>query len=299
MTLAYVFPSYRRPEVAMFLVENITRQTINRRLGYIKIVISVDSIDPLLEKYKSYVDQLDFIYRQKLPFLNITIDLLINDTSGLVAAKNSAIKSVNTDYVMMLDDDLYMEEDYVERLYDDLSTNEDVAAVSGYIISSVPAISHTQPSSLVAEIPKDGAKLQTLEVLKNSGEWRSVFGKKEQVMDWSKINSQIPSDKRYEMDYFVNSYMFKTELAEKIGNYNEKLNSKTSAHEEVEFTYRLGRSGYTLLFNPHARMWHITIGKGGIYKGKDYTESKMILEKEYNESLPKFLRSISDKVDQK
>lgn len=293
MKLAYVVPSYSRPEAILLLIDNISRQTVNKYMTKTKLVISIDRTDPELERYKSFIEQ----FRKILDYQrnNLELKLLINETKGLVAAKNNAVRSTDTELIMMIDDDLYMNEDYTEKLVNDIEVDETIGAVSGHIVSSVPAISHTQESSFIDEIPSTKSKLQTLRIQSSDGEWRSVFGKKEQVMDWSRVLDKISLDTRYEMDYFVNSYLFRRSAFDKIGGYNLELNSKTSAHEEVDFTYRIGMAGYKLLFDPFARMWHITLKKGGIYKGKDFASSKSILENEYHESLPKFLRSVSTK----
>ena len=292
MEIAYVIPSYKRPEVLLLLLDNISRQSINTEVEF-EILVSVDKSDPTLEQYKSLIKQIVEVIerRDDAPFKCILIE---NDTEGLLLAKNNAVNSTDARFIMMLDDDLMMEDDYVEKLYKDMKKDHEVGAISGYIVSTVPAISHTQPSDRVKKAPAEGTRLQTLEVVETGESWESLFGQKEQVMDWSEVNLDLDKKARYEMDYFVNSYMFRKELFERVNGYNDALNSKTSAHEEVDFTYRIGRSGLKLIFNPFARMWHITIGHGGIYKGEDWQESKKILDKEYNDSIATFLRSIKD-----
>jgi len=292
MKLAYIIPSYCRPEILLLLLDNIYHQTINTILDDISIIVSIDNIDPQKEQYISLINQYKTIteYQEELGFIKTNI--LINQTTGLVKAKNNAVRSTNAELIMMLDDDLYMEKQYIEKLYKDIIKSNNNGAISGYIVSTIPAISHTQPSIKVKTSPPSQMILQRLNLLKNNGKWMSLFGKKEQVMDWSMINKKIPHDRRYEMDYFVNSYMFTRKAYDAVGGYNEKLNSKTSAHEEVDFTFRIKQAGYKLLFNPFARMHHITVKQGGIYKGDTFDESKQILETEYQTSTQDFLKSI-------
>lgn len=290
--ISFVIPSYRRPEVLLSLLFNISEQNILSEMPG-EILISVDKVDPEIEQYRSLVFQAQEIFQARKRNFALTIILVENDSNGLVAAKNNAVRKSSGGYILMLDDDLYMESTYVGELYKDLSNNPAAAAASGYIVTYKPAISHTQPSDVLDQAFAPEVRLQTLKVVHDNANWRSVFGQKEQVMDWSSVNQNIPAETRYKMDYFVNSYMFKKKIFDEIGGYNMELNGKTSAHEEVDFTYRMTKKGYDLLFNPFVRMWHLTISRGGIYKGETYEKSKEILEREYNELLEPFMKSVT------
>ncbi|MDO8570119.1 MAG: glycosyltransferase [Candidatus Daviesbacteria bacterium] len=286
--ISFIIPSYKRSQVITGVLIALKNQTIIKK-NPCEILVSIDNIDPEIKNYTSYLEQIQKIFTDFQ--LQLKIILVINNTQGLVLAKNKAINLAKYPYIMMMDDDLYMEDDYVESLLKDLKIKE-VGAVSGFIVSYRPAISHTQKSDIINNISQID-NLQTLHIKKTIDGWRSVFGKKEQVMNWIKIRDSIPRQKRYNMDYLINSYLFKKEAFIKVKGYNIKLNSKTSAHEEVDFTFRIKRLGYNLIFNPHHMMWHLTVGKGGIYKGLDRKSSKRVLEEEYNEQLPKLIRSIS------
>lgn len=288
--ISVVVPSYNRADVLLGTILSLFNQTVLTKFQ-VEVLVSIDSSDEQIDQYKSYVKQLNHIAKDLKP--NLEVKLIVNKTNGLLSAKNNAVENAQSDYIMMIDDDLFMEPKYIEELFIEISHSPEIGAISGYIVSHVSAISHTQPSDKIEALPEE-ILLQTLKLEKDpAGNWKSLFGKKEQVMDWSEINKTIDPSTRYEMDYFVNSYMFKKKVFEQIGGYNVDLNSKTSAHEEVDFTYRMKKSGKKLIFNPLIRMWHLTIGKGGIYKGKDWDESKDILEKEYTESIDVFLNSIS------
>lgn len=282
--ISVVIPSYKRPAIILGVLMGVFQQSLwDNESG--EIIVSLDAKDKSISEYKKYIRQFQLIAKDR-----VVCRVLINKTEGLVLAKDNAVKEAKGEYVMMMDDDLYMEKEYLQTLKSDLDCNLDVVAVSGFIVSSLPAISHTQKSIVLETIPSS-KYLQKLNIEKNLNSWRALFGEKEQVMDWTYIRSKLVTEQRYYMDYFVNSYMFRKENYYKIGGYNLLLNSQTSAHEEVDFTYRLGKTGF-LLFNPFVKMWHITVGCGGIYKGKDWEESKEILEKEYSESLEIFINSI-------
>ncbi len=287
--ISFVIPSYQRADGAIFMILNLLHQTVFTKYPT-ELILSIDETDTQKELYANYIIQAKKIAQEIVPACNIS--LLVNQTKGLVAAKNNAVRASKYEFIMMLDDDLAAVDNYVEALLADMKAAPSVGAISGFIVSYLSAISHTQPSDFIEEVPKE-SHLQTLKLDSNNGAWRTFFGKKEQVMDWSRINKNIPSTVRYTMDYFVNSYLFRRSAYNKIGGYSNDLNSKTSAHEEVDFTYRMRKAGYQLLFNPFVQMWHITVGHGGIYKGADYNESKEILEKEYKESIPLFVQSIS------
>ena len=288
--ISLIIPSYNRATVLGGILSALSDQTVFTRFNC-EILISIDNSDPQLEAYIDYIDQFTRIFEQVTP--KVKIRLIINNTSGLVNAKRRAVKESRYNYIMMLDDDLILENNYIEELYKDITNGANIGAVSGYIVTYNPAISHTQPSIKIDDIPKT-LHLQTLKIKSDNDVWRSVFGDKEQVMDWSDINKKLEPSTRYHMDYFVNSYLFKKEVYNQIDGYNIDLNSLTSAHEEVDFTYRIKKAGYQLVFNPFVRMWHWTIGAGGIYKGKDLEESKDILEKEYSDSLTTLIKSMSN-----
>ena len=287
--ISFVIPSFQRADGSIFMILNLLHQTVFTKYPT-EIILSIDETDSQKGLYTNYIIQAQKIARELTPLCEIS--LLTNQTKGLVAAKNNAVRASKYEYIMMLDDDLAAVDNYVEALLDDMQAKPTVGAISGFIVSYVSAISHTQPSDYVEEAPKE-SHLQTLKLDSDSGAWRTFFGKKEQVMDWSRINQKISVTTRYTMDYFVNSYLFRKSAYNKIGGYLNDLNSKTSAHEEVDFTFRMRKAGYQLLFNPFVQMWHITVGHGGIYKGADYKESKEILEKEYKDSIPIFVQSIS------
>ena len=282
--ISLIIPSFKRHMVLSGTLINLLHQSIFKAMNF-EILISLDAIDPTQSDYSKLISQIKSIYSDN--DLQGSIKIIINQTQGLVEAKNAAISQSKSPYIMMLDDDLYPEPNYIETLYQDIISYPQTGAVSGYIVTYLPAISHTQPSTLLKLAPQS-THLQTLKLKRNANQWRSVFGTKEQVMDWSQINHHLPKQQRYTMDYFVNSYLFSRQAFDQINGYNPQLNSATSAHEEVDFTYRIGKSGYKLLFNPFARMWHLTIGKGGIYKGQTYQERQKIIESEYNAKLPVF-----------
>ncbi len=285
--ISTIIVSRDRPYVLYGLLINVLSQTTRVPM---EIIVSVDEDDPQRATYHAMLAQLVPIAAILRP--EVALHMCSNATTGLVEAKNAALNMALGEAIMMLDDDLLLGPGYIQALYDDLVSKTTIGAVSGYITSSVPAISHTQPSDAVTALPHSH-HLQRLELSQVGGDWRAAFGRKEQVMDWSGVNSLLSQDTRYNMDYFVNSYMFRADAAARIGGYNPRLNSRTSAHEEVDFTARLARSGYTLLFNPHHRAWHVTIGRGGIYRGADLAESRAILEEEYRTMLPEFIQSVT------
>jgi GT2 family glycosyltransferase len=287
--ISVIIPSYKRPHIISGTLLYLATQTVFKTNKF-EILVSIDNKDPSKNDYQNLIEQINKIYQ--VLFNVKPIKILINNSKGLVAAKNKAVIESKYKYLMMMDDDLYPQSNYMEELIKDLEHNNKVGAVSGYIVSYKPAISHTQPSDLIKKIPEK-INLQTLNTSYNSNNsWKAVFGKKEQVMDWRLINKNIPSTERFKMDYFVNSYMVRRTCILEAKLFNINLNSKTSPHEEVDLTYRIRKLGYDLIFNPHIRMWHLTVGSGGIYKGKDINESKDILNKEYNKSLNEFFKSI-------
>jgi cellulose synthase/poly-beta-1,6-N-acetylglucosamine synthase-like glycosyltransferase len=286
--ISVIIPSYQRPESLFGVLMNIYNQDVWRSIKG-EILVSIDDSDENGDRYDFFIKQFQSILKGDNSKLSVR--LIINSTKGLVLAKNKAIEKSVGELIMMMDDDLYMESDYISTLFKTIKEEKNCAATSGFIISSVPAISHTQASDYLEKLPQKN-KIQTLNIKQKEKSWRAVFGKKEQVMNWSKVIENLPLGKTYEVDYFVNSYMFKKKGFELIGGYNIELNSKTSAHEEVDFTYRLGKKFGKLILNPSVKMWHITQKRGGIYKGKDFEESKQFLEDEYGKMLEPFLRSI-------
>lgn len=160
----------------------------------------------------------------------IDIEVIFGRRRGQVHNHQAAIELSQTEWIWRVDDDDAPEADVLERMIAHVA--DDVGAISGLILT-----------------PGDVQPLT---------DWAS--GKIEHI--FSRPNVQwFRFDKPMEVDHFNNSFLFRKSAAKH--GYCLEL-SPVGHREETMFTYEIKRSGYRLIVEPKAVIWHLRNPSGGI-----------------------------------
>jgi glycosyltransferase involved in cell wall biosynthesis len=136
---------------------------------------------------------------------------------GLGAGRNTALNSVQTDYIANLDADCVAQPDWLEKLMEAMS-DETLAGVGGRLIESFQS---TVPDH-----------------------WRTIHMKQH----WGNQPCRNP-------DWiWGHSAVFKTAALRKAGGYNEKFRTN---YEDIDISRKLRAAGYDLGYQPLAVVQHL------------------------------------------
>jgi GT2 family glycosyltransferase len=136
---------------------------------------------------------------------------------GLAAARNSAIKNTNAQFIASLDSDCKPNKDWLKHLAKRLNSSN-VAGVGGRTLEA-------DTSSVIDR-------------------WRAVHMKQ----DWGNSKKTNPPF------LFGCNTLFRRDLLLKVGSYNEKYRNN---FEDVDISGRLKKRGYSLIYEPQAIVEHL------------------------------------------
>lgn len=178
------------------------------------------------------------IYKDILKLIknkNIKFSYFYGQSKGQVFAQQIALDNCKTDFLYKMDDDNILEYNTLEILYNTIKDSENIAAVSGLIMSD-------------SDINRE---------LKYESE---VYNKIEDL--YSSFNIQMcgnQTDKIKKVEHIYSNFLFRKKLVKTYA-----LDFSPSGHrEDTVFTYELFLKGYDLLINSRAIIWHINNSDGG------------------------------------
>ncbi len=205
MKVSVIIPTYNRREEIFKCIDYILAQTHKVH----EIIIVDDSPKPIsIEKYGLIVKHIKPSKR-----------------AGLGGGKNIGIKNATGDYILVLDDDMYIEKDYVEKLLDAYKRYKDykIGAAGGYLI--IPNPKHNKIinlSGLSSEVIFDMYGLKGEQFVKT-------------------IHSNC---------------LFPIEAFKDVGYFDEILFTGNYMYLEPDFFKRMQLKRYKLLYVPSARAIH-------------------------------------------
>lgn len=209
-------------------------------------------------------------------FNALSIKVIGQEKKGVVEARNLGWRNSEADIVCFIDDDLVVSQAWLEQIRNTFLSGENIGGVSG------PTL-----------IPEDRLKkrdlAQFLDIFKNS---HNIFIKlagqiylkiilENKIQEVGKIldsgaftpGSNYPSCLQLtgpvEVDYLEACHMcFRRFLLEKIGGFDYSYTG-TGEWNEPDFSFRVRKFGYRLIFNPLAITEH-HISQGGVFKARTY-----------------------------
>lgn len=172
------------------------------------------------------------------------------DSPGLPRARNIGAREARGDYLLYCDDDIVPPRDLIEMHLRNFA-EPDVGAVTGGIrVETVRMPPQTKPCVILP----NGRLLQYWEHQVARGETDSLIG----------CNMSVPRALALEVGLFDEGY---------IGKAN---------WEETDFSFRIRRRGYRLVYDPGAAVVHLGHVSGGVRASKDAGEGTFLYESHYN-----------------
>jgi len=214
--ITVIIPTYNRREVLKDVLPSYLRQK------YVERIILVDdgSTDDTKGMIKTLAEKEDRINY-----------ICLLKRKGAPAAKNAAINYLTSNYVLIGEDDVELDDSYAENLLKCLNEKK-VSGVAGRII-------------YIGEKEK---KLDALERVDKLGG---------NIIDAKNITSdfQLKRDKPIQVPFFHAVALFRSSVFNKY-RYDENY-IKNSYREETDFALQLSKNGHKLFFCPSAVCYHL------------------------------------------
>lgn len=234
--------NWNRKEETLECLESLKNLRISKNIDLNILVVDNGSVDGSLEAFKNY-------------------NVLANKNNlGFAAGNNEGMKYAlknNADYIILLNNDTYVDRDLVSELIKPFEGDKKVGAVSPLIYFAKGYEFHRQKykkSELGKVIWAAGGKL----------DWANVFGKNDKVdeVDIGKL-------KQKEIEFATGACVaYSSNALKKTGLFDEKY---FMYYEDVDLSVRLKNKGFKLVFSPKAVLWHKVAQSSGIGSGlNDY-----------------------------
>ena len=152
------------------------------------------------------------------------VKIIVNKKNkGFAGNVNMGIRNATGDYILILNDDAYLEKSAVSKLVETTESNEKIGVVAPLIYNW------------------GERRLQHY----GSGGFKTFWATNKQVK---------PHDNAYEVDWVKGAcFMVRREVFEKVGLLWEKFGS---FYEETDFQDRIRRAGFSILVEPNAKVYH-------------------------------------------
>lgn len=218
MLVSIVIPSHERLEPLKRLLDSILDSDFPMDKTEIIIVDDSKSFDVKkeLKDYGSKHKNLKIIH----------VDKNIN----LSTARNIGIQNSNGEFVFLIDDDNVLDKKCISKLVNVLEKYENIGV-------ACPIMYYlADPNKIWCA----GVKFNPY-ISKTTFLFRNEYDK-------GQINDLIYSD------FFLNAFMIKKEVIDKIGLFDDK--NFPIHFDEGDFSERMKKSGYKIVFVPGAKIWH-------------------------------------------
>lgn len=206
MKVSIVIPTYNRADSMERLLTALNSQTFPH--SDFEVVVSIDgSRDGTRELIESF----------QAPF---ELKYLWQPNSGRASALNHAIKTISSEIVIILDDDMEASTKFVEEHYKAHLENPDLG-----VIGAAP-IHIDQWSTFAAHYIA------------------SEFN--------SRLNKMSSSDYNFQLwDFYSGNFSIRRDTFLRVGGFNQSFT--LYGYEDIEFAYRLIQSGTQITFSPTAK----------------------------------------------
>lgn len=210
-----VIPSYNRLDILKMVLASLEKQSLPGEL--FEIIVSDDcSVDGTREFVRTYKRQNDNPFKY----------LLAEKNGGPACARNSALKEVRGEVVIIIGDDIVVEKDFIEKHLNWHRTHEESGdAVLGFV-----------------GWPEEIAPSRFMKWLYDGG--RQYF------FNFLSFTPRTQIDCQY--FYTCNVSVKKTFLADTL--FDESF--PYASHEDLEFGYRLGKKGMRLFYSDDIVGYH-------------------------------------------
>lgn len=220
MKLEIAIVTRNRPEILDNTLERI------EKLGLINQVLVVDGSEGDLTKEKCDKYSLDY-YRQ--------------ESSGMTAARNEALKHTDKPYIVYIDDDVRVSDSWYSTIESELK-NEKTVGVTGKLEDENLGL-----GGLAKRVRK------------------FMFGSKEnfgEILNNGVINGDFFYDKRKEVDHMPGCNMaYEVQTLKSCGGFEEEYDVGSSYREDTIASYKVSNEG-KVIYSPEASLKHIKADEG-------------------------------------
>ncbi len=177
---------------------------------------------------------------------------------------NRAVEKAKGDYIVLLNNDSYLEDNSLSSMYEYLVNNPDIGLLGG-------------------KIKNENGTLQV-----STGKFYTLWSVLEYQLGMQRLDGfQKTADTIHPVDWLKGAFlMMKKETYQKIGGFDEKI---FMYEEDVDFNYRAMKLGFSRIYYPQAHIVHRDYGSSNrtfaivnIYKNLPY-----LFKKHY--SLPEYI----------
>lgn len=224
-------------------------------LNCLKSVNGVDTDGFLLEVVVldngSLNDSVKKIQEFKFSNSEIIFSIIENKTNEGFARGNNiaaeyAVKN-NADYICLLNNDVRVDKNFLKELFESCEKDKNIGLAGGKIYFE-------KGYEFYKDKYKDGDKGKVIWYAGGKIDWNNVYGSNRGVDEVD--NGQFENEQ--ETDFVNGCLMFiRTEILKKCVLFNEKY---YLYYEDTDFSQRVKRLGYKLVYCPKSIIWHINAG---------------------------------------
>lgn len=207
-------------------------------------------------------------------FPTLRVRIVNQERKGLVEARNLGWIHSRADIACLIDDDLKVAPDWLENVRACFLQDENIGGVSGPTIIPQDCLKNRDLASFLGG-SLEGAnlvfrmisKLYISLVLENKTSQVGRILKSGAFTPGSNFISCLSLTGIEEVDYLEACHMcFRRRLLEELGGFDYGYTG-TSEWSEPDFSFRVRKHGWKLVFNPKAVTYHY-ISQGGVFKAR-------------------------------
>lgn len=215
-------------------------------------------------------------------FKNLRIKIVNQERKGVVEARNLGWRNSSSDIVCFIDDDLVVSGHWLENIRQAFLLDKNIGGVSGPTIVPKERLKNRDFALFLNEFAKTKnillrlfGKVYTKLILEDKVSDVGRILKSGAFTPGSNFETCLNLNGIIDVDYLEACHMcFRRKLFEDLGGF-DYIYEGTGEWNEPDFSFRVRRNGYRLIFNPKALTYH-NISQAGVFKARtnSYERSK-------------------------
>ena len=245
--IAVVILNWNQAQLTIECLRSVLKSELNNKINLEIVVIDNNSQDNSIKMFRN----LELELENSIKIKNLKLEIIANNGNlGFTGGNNVGIKYAfknKADYIFILNNDTVVKDDCILELWKSFSKNENVGIIAPKIYYA-PGF----------EFHKDRYKKSDLgKIIWSAGgkiDWNNILGQHIGVDEVDKGQFNIMK----QVDFVSGcAMMIKKEVFEGIGLLDERYFLYL---EDLDFCYRTAKSGFKILFDPKAIVWHKNAG---------------------------------------
>ncbi len=251
MKVSVCIPTYKRPESLITVVTRFLDDV--EKVEEILIGVTGD-LEDSIGSVQDMLNQVIGAYAIYDVPVRVKAEL-----SGLMEAKQWFKETAKSEVLLFVDDDAIVGEGYFDLVQHFKDKN--VGAVSGTLQTPVNVGGYKDWSDTPIEIPEEEKFSNTL-----------MYDKRRKTLHWFDKYQvyMVKGNRIFECEYLIGTALF---IRKDLLEIDMEFQRGACAGEELDFTYRIYREGYKLIYDTSRIAWHLHVNKGGM-REKDRSKDK-------------------------